>query len=124
MLHVRAATALLSRRVCHIFLLANVLWDNGVVVGWFRAGRELMIRYKGRAKTSLTERGFPHRVEMIVPKGGFGQRLDKMHEWHRARSIKPRFGRSRRDANNHDYVTWCFADAAMADSFRASFIRS
>jgi hypothetical protein len=31
-----------------------------------------MTRYKGRAKTSLIERGFPHRVEMIVPKGGFG----------------------------------------------------
>jgi hypothetical protein len=31
-------------------------------------------------------------------------------------------GRSRRDTNNRDYVTWCFADAAMADSFRASFI--
>jgi hypothetical protein len=60
---------------------------------------------------------------MIVPKG-LGKRLDEMHEWHRVRSIKPRFGRSRRDKNNRDYVTWCFADAAMADSFRASFIRS
>jgi uncharacterized protein CbrC (UPF0167 family) len=47
-----------------------------------------------------------------------------MHEWHRARSIKAKFGRSRRDEKNRDYVTWCFADAAMADSFRASFVRS
>jgi len=31
-----------------------------------------MTRYKGHTKTSLTEREFPHRVEMIVPKGGFG----------------------------------------------------
>jgi len=23
---------------------------------------------------------------MIVPKGGFGKRLDEMHEWHRSRS--------------------------------------
>ena len=80
-----------------------------------------MTRYQGRTKTSLIERGFPHRVEMIVPKDGFGKRLDAMHDWHRARSIKPRFARGRRDANNRDYVTWCFADAAMADSFRASF---
>jgi hypothetical protein len=35
-----------------------------------------MTRYKGRTKTSLIERGFPYRVEMIVPKGGFGKRLD------------------------------------------------
>jgi len=83
-----------------------------------------MTRYIGRTQTKPIEREFPHRVEMIVPKGGFGKRLDAMHEWHRARSIKPRFGRSRRDKNNRDHVTWCFADAAMADSFRASFIRS
>jgi hypothetical protein len=83
-----------------------------------------MTRYQGRTKINLIERGFPHRVEMIVPKGGFGKRLDEMHEWHSARSIKPRFGRSRRDKNNRDHVTWCFADLAMADSFRASFGRS
>lgn len=28
-----------------------------------------MSRYKGRTKTTLIERDFPHRVEMIVPKG-------------------------------------------------------
>ena len=83
-----------------------------------------MARYKGRTKTKLVERDCPHRVEMIVPKGGFGKKLNEMHEWHLARSIQPRFGRSRRDEKNRDYVTWCFADAAMADSFRTSFIRS
>jgi hypothetical protein len=84
-----------------------------------------MTRYKGRTKTKLIERGFPHQVEMIVPEGGFGKRLEEMFEWHRARTIQPKLGRSRRDKkNNRDYITWCFADAAMADSFRASFIRS
>jgi hypothetical protein len=78
-----------------------------------------MTRYKGRTRTS--QRDLPHRVEMIVPKGGFGKRLDEMHEWHRARSIQPRFGRSRRDEKNRDYVTWCFADAAMAEAFSAVF---
>ena len=81
-----------------------------------------MTRYKGRPSSKSVERSYPHRVEMIVPKGGSGKRLDEMHEWHRARSVKARFGRSRRDKNNRDYVTWCFADAAMADSFRSSFI--
>jgi hypothetical protein len=83
-----------------------------------------MPRYNVRNNGKTIERGFPHRVEMIVPNGGFGTRLDEMHTWHHARSIKPKFGRGRRDANNRDYMTWCFADAAMADSFRASFVRS
>jgi hypothetical protein len=83
-----------------------------------------MTRYRGRSKTSLIERDFPHHVEMMVPDGGLGKHLDDMHEWHRARSIRVMHGRSRRDKNNHDFVTWCFADAAMADSFRASFVRS
>jgi|EndMetStandDraft_8_1072994.scaffolds.fasta_scaffold3111068_1 hypothetical protein len=81
-----------------------------------------MNRHKGR--TSLTERSYPHHVELQVPKGGFGSRLHEMHEWHRARSLRTRFGRGRRDKGNRDYVTFCFADAAMADSFRASFKRS
>lgn len=66
-----------------------------------------MTRYKGRTKTSLIERDFPHRVEMIVPEGGFGKRLDAMYEWHEARSIRAMRGTSRRDANNRDYVTFC-----------------
>jgi hypothetical protein len=59
---------------------------------------------------------------MIVPEGGFGNRLDAMHEWHSARSINARFGRSRRDKDNRDYVTWCFADAETAAAFSADFI--
>jgi hypothetical protein len=80
-------------------------------------------RYKGRSSLKSIERNYPHQVEMIVPRGGFGKRLDEMHEWHRARSIRAKFGRSGRDKNNREYVTWCFADSAMADSFRASFAR-
>ena len=83
-----------------------------------------MTRYMARAQTKPAE--FPHRVEMIVPKGGFGKRLHAMHEWQRARarSIKPRLGHGWRDKNNRDYVTWCFGDAAMAGGFRALFVRS
>jgi hypothetical protein len=57
-----------------------------------------------------------------VPEDGFGKLLDEMHEWHRARGIQAMHGRSRRDDSGW-YVTWCFADSAMADSFRASFAR-
>ena len=82
-----------------------------------------MTRYKGRTKTSSIERGFPHRAEMIVPEGGFGKHLDEMHEWHRARSIRARFGRGRRDKDNRDCLSWCFADAETAKAFSAEFGR-
>jgi hypothetical protein len=47
-----------------------------------------MTRYKGRAKISLNERNYPHHVELQVPEGGFGKRLDEIHDWHRARGIQ------------------------------------
>jgi hypothetical protein len=78
-------------------------------------------RYKGRSKTSLIERGFPHHVELLVSEGGLGRRLDAMYEWHQARGIQAMRGTSRRDANNRDYATWCFADAAMAKAFSVEF---
>ncbi len=81
-----------------------------------------MTRYKGRSKTNLIERDFPHHVEMIVAEGGLGRRLDAMYEWHRVRGIQAMRGRSRRDENNRDYMTWCFADAETAEAFSAEFI--
>jgi hypothetical protein len=83
-----------------------------------------MTRHKGRTKSSLVERKFPHRVEMIVPEGGFGKRLDAIYEWHQARGIQAMRGTSRRDENNCDYVTWCFADAETANIFRELFVSS
>jgi len=80
-----------------------------------------MTRYKGRTKTSLIERDFPHHVEMLVPEGGFGKRLDEIHEWHGAHNIVAMNGRGRRDENNRDYVTWCFAEPAIAAAFANEF---
>jgi hypothetical protein len=83
-----------------------------------------MTRYRGRTKTNLIERDFPHHVEMVVPEGGFGKLLDAMYEWHGAHNIIAMRGRSRHDENGRDYVTWCFADAETAAAFHAEFIRS
>jgi hypothetical protein len=41
-----------------------------------------MSRYKGRTNTKAIEQAYPHIVEMIVPLGGFGLKLDDMYEWH------------------------------------------
>jgi hypothetical protein len=63
-----------------------------------------MSRYKGRTSTKEIEGAFPHIVEMIVPEGEFGKKLDAMYEWHRARGIKDQRGRSRRDENGRDHI--------------------
>ena len=44
-----------------------------------------MTRYKGRP--SAIEKDFPHIVEMRVPLGGLGSKLDAMPRWHEARGI-------------------------------------
>jgi hypothetical protein len=68
-----------------------------------------MTRYKGRTSPEAVERDFPHHVEMIVPLGGFGKKLDVMHEWHSARGIEAMHGRGRRDEKGRNYIRWCFS---------------
>jgi hypothetical protein len=80
-----------------------------------------MSRYKGRTKTKLVERDFPHHVEVLVRLGGLGTRLDAMHGWHRAKGIEAMRGRSRRDESGHNYIRWCFADPHVAAQFVNEF---
>jgi hypothetical protein len=80
-----------------------------------------MPRYKSRASTKAAERDFPHVVEIPIPEGGFGDRLNAMHDWHLVRSIQARHGQSRRDENGQYFVRWCFADATTAKIFADEF---
>jgi hypothetical protein len=80
-----------------------------------------MSRYKGRSSSKTIERDFPHHVETGIPLNGLGDRLNAIYAFHAERGIQARHGRGRRDAEGRDYVTWCFADAATADEFRAQF---
>ena len=80
-----------------------------------------MTRYKGRATAKSVERDFPHFVDMFVPDGGLGRRLDTMYEWHRTRGIESHHGRGRRTDEGRYYVRWCFADAALAGAFADKF---
>jgi hypothetical protein len=41
---------------------------------------------------------------MLVPEGGFGDRLNAMHDWHHARGIPAVRGQSRRE-NGRDYIS-------------------
>lgn len=75
-----------------------------------------MARYKGQITPRMNERTFPHLVDIVVPPGGLGARLDAMHDWLRARSIPARHGRGGLNA-----VRWCFSDPAVADDFARKF---
>jgi hypothetical protein len=64
--------------------------------------------------------GFSAHVEMLVPLGGFGKKLDAMYDWHRARGIEDHHGRGRR-VEGRDIVSRCFRHADTADVFAAEF---
>jgi len=63
-----------------------------------------MTRYKGRAKTKLVERDFPHHVDMMVPEFGFGTHLDAMYDWHHTRGVLALNGSGGRDENGRDII--------------------
>jgi hypothetical protein len=65
------------------------------------------------ARVSNLESKFPHHVEMIVPEGGFGRRLNEMHD--------SRGSRSDRRENGRDIIRGCFAYSEMAALFRNDF---
>ena len=80
-----------------------------------------MARYKGRPTAKSIERQFPHMVEVVIPPGGLGRRLDDMYAFHAEHGIQPRHGRGRRDAEGRDHVRWCFDNPDTADDFALQF---
>lgn len=79
-----------------------------------------MSRHKGRASGKTAKREHPHIVEIAVPPGGLGKRLDAMHAFHTERGISACLGRGRRE-EGRDYLRWYFADAHTAIAFAAEF---
>jgi hypothetical protein len=79
-----------------------------------------MARYKGRRSPAVVERDFPNIVEMPVPPGGLGKRLDAMHDFHTGRNIQSHRGRGRHE-EGQDFIRWCFADPIVAEVFAAEF---
>jgi hypothetical protein len=77
-------------------------------------------RYKGRTSSKSIEREFPHVVEIAVPPGGLGRRLDAMHAFHAKRGIRACLGRSRRE-DSQDYLRWHFVDPTVAVDFASRF---
>lgn len=62
-------------------------------------------------------------MNIIVPPGGLGSRLDAMYEFHAKRGIKPQRGHGKHDANG-SVIRWCFADSDSAKAFADEFVQS
>lgn len=75
---------------------------------------------KGGLSLKASERDFSHVVEIAVPRGGLGRRLDAMHSFHAARRIKACLGRGRRE-ESRDCLRWYFTRASTAEAFAAKF---
>jgi hypothetical protein len=84
------------------------------------SGRPSGRRYKALPRGKSVTRDFPNVVEIAVPPGGLGKRLNAMHAFHRQRGIQvARF--PHRHENEREYLRWCFARRAIAEEFAAEF---
>jgi hypothetical protein len=79
-----------------------------------------MARYKGQQNSTAVERNYPHIVEMVVPLGGLGKRLDAIYDFHAHHGIKLQHGRGRREGGRN-IICWCFADPMIAAAFVIEF---
>jgi hypothetical protein len=79
-----------------------------------------MSRYKGQLRASRTEQEFPHHVDIVVPSGGLGTRLDAMYDFHIQHGIRAQRGHGTHNADGA-VIRWCFADASLAEEFASKF---
>jgi hypothetical protein len=71
-------------------------------------------RRKGEITSRMNERDFPYVVELLLPDGVFGNRLDEFDAFHRLRGIESRRGRRQR-RDEQEYLRWFFASVIDAD---------
>ena len=69
-----------------------------------------------QTKRKSVEQDFPHFVDIAVPPGGLGKKLNAMYDFHAHHGIAPKRGQGRNDANGN-VVRWCFADPALVFFF-------
>ena len=75
-----------------------------------------MSRYKGRQSAKSVEQDFPHFVDIPVPIGGLGNRLNAMYDFHARHGIQAKRGHGQHD-DGGSVIRWCFADPALAAAF-------
>ena len=77
--------------------------------------------HKSRPSAKTISREFPFVVEILVPEGGLGKKLDRMHEFHRLRGIHN--GRPFRGGAKASAIicAGAFATASSPSHLRRSF---
>src|SRR5262249_51775601 len=86
----------------------------------FAFSGEPMSRYKSRASAKAVEKDFPYHVDIAVPPGGLGTRINEMYAFHSRLGIESKRGHGRHDANG-SVIRWCFADKNSAAIFANEF---
>jgi len=76
-----------------------------------------MVRYRELRTIAQLEKEFPYIVEVPIPPGGLGRRLDKLEAWLAAQIDRKDFGRWGRWREGRDIAVWAFRDAAIASAF-------
>lgn len=75
-----------------------------------------MVR-RARHTPARIDRDYPHQVEIEVPEGGLGERLNAMHQW--CLKNAPDYMTRSADAFPRQAVRFCFGNAAVAEAFRS-----
>jgi len=68
----------------------------------------------------FNERHFPFVVQIAVPDGGFGCRLDAINAWHFYSGNRQRQARPQ-SIGEQQFWRWCFENWEVAETFRQRF---
>jgi hypothetical protein len=68
----------------------------------------------------VNERNFPFVVQIAVPDGGFGSKLEAINAWHRYSKNKQRRGRPQ-SLGVKKFWRWCFKSSETAEQFSQRF---
>jgi hypothetical protein len=79
-----------------------------------------MSRYKGSQSARVIEHESRHFVDVVVPQGGLGPRLNAMYDFHTRHGIQPKRGQWR-PGHDGGSIRWCFADETLAAAFASEF---
>ena len=77
-------------------------------------------RYRGGISDQVVERAYSFHVDMRVPPGGLGSRLDAMYDFHTQQNVTVRRGVGRREGDC-EIIRWCFVDSEIAMKFGITF---
>jgi hypothetical protein len=76
-----------------------------------------MVRYRELRTVRQLEKEFPYQVEIVVPAGGMGRRLDEIEAWLTANTDRNAFARWGRWKGSRDVAIWGFRAAQDATAF-------